>query len=283
MAGFINNEQEYENTEAQSLPWLIFTLSNNAYAVNSKYVSGILMPPEVTPLPEASDIYKGLVDIRGEVFPLLEVRKLFRFKTIEEECSEFDVKMETVKQAHINWVKELKRCAAENAVFTLTTDHTKCAFGMWYYDFVEHTKNDGALNMLRKAEEPHKLLHKSGITIMDLAKNNADGNNTEKINELMNISEMNYIPFILACIDDAKTVFRNFYRETVVTLSDGHESLGLLVDEVLAIDKVDIICDDRSMNKIVDSRYFTGVGHNEKIKKEILIIDEEMLLRKAKI
>lgn len=282
MANVVNNIAPIENIETQELPWLIFTLHKNAYAVNSKYVNGILMPPEITPLPEASNIYKGLVDIRGEVFPLLEVRRLFRFQTIEEECNAFDTMLNGFKETHLGWMKELKRCVSEKDIFMMATDPQKCAFGTWYYEYISKNNNAGTVS-LRKIEEPHRLLHETATKVISLVRDNTDNKNSSEIERLLQVATEQYVPVILSLLEEAKQFYRNSYRETVVTLSNGEETLGLIVDEVLAIDKIQKVCDDRSMHKIVDSRYFVGVGHNEKIKKEILIVDEEMLLKKAKI
>jgi len=274
---------EIYEMDRHELPWLIFTLCGNAYAVNSKYVSGILMPPEVTPLPEAADIYKGLVDIRGDVFPLLEVRKLFRFKTIEEECADFNSMINGAKEAHINWVNELKRYVNEKDAFLMATEPTKCAFGKWYYDYTASVSNISAAASLSKIEEPHKLFHQAADTVIKLIKEDKSGSNDARIKESLALATERYVPIILALLDETKQAYRSSYRETVVTLSNGEETLGLLLDEVLGVDKVNMVADDRSMSKIVDSRFFTGVGHNDKINKEILIVDEEMLLKKAKI
>jgi len=269
--------------DRHELPWLIFTLCGNAYAVNSKFVSGILMPPEVTPLPEAADIYKGLVDIRGDVFPLLEVRKLFKFKTIEEECTDFNNMINGAREAHINWVNELKRYVNEKDAFLLPTEPTKCAFGKWYNDYSAKVSNASAAVSLSKIKEPHEQFHEAADNVIKLVKNDKDGNNDLAIKESLALATERYVPIILALLDETKQVYRSSYRETVVTLSNGEDTLGLLLDEILGVDKVEMVADDRSMSKIVDSRFFTGVGHNDKINKEILIVDEEMLLKKAKI
>jgi purine-binding chemotaxis protein CheW len=273
---------DIEEMDAHELPWLIFTLHGNAYAINSKFVSGILVPPPVTPLPEAPDIYKGLVDIRGDVFPLLEVRKLFHFNGVEEECAEFDGVIDGFKDAHIHWVGEMKRCATENAAFLLPTDAAKCDYAVWFEEY-KHKPYHPAAAFLGKVEEPHKLLHKTAETIAKLSKEGRNRDVNELILEQLTLGEK-YTQIILGMFDEAKLALRNSFRETVVTLSDGKENLGLLVDEVLGVDKIEMVSDDRAMNKFVEISYFVGVGHNkEKTDKEILIVDEEMLLVKARI
>lgn len=275
---------ENEIVDIKDLPWLIFTLSSNCYAINSKFVNGILMPPETTPLPEAPDIYKGLIEIRGEVFPLLEMRKLFHFKSIEAECSGFEDYLNKFKDAHINWVNSLKNCVEKKEKFMLETDPTKCAFGKWYHEYMKTHKSDNSVNRaLLKIDAPHRLLHESAITIRDLMRDNSDGVKDADIIKILNTCTEDFMPLILGLMNEAIQGYKDLFREVVVHLSNGQDSIGLLVDEVLAIDSVEIISNDSSMNKIVNSHYFSGVAHNSQIKKEILIIDEELLLSKAKV
>ncbi len=285
MNDLVKTNDTVENIEANDLPWLIFTLNSNCYAVNSKYVNGILMPPEVTPLPEASDVYKGLIEIRGEVFPLLEMRKLFRFQSIEDESKKFEEYLNKYKQAHIDWVTELKKCVENNDRFMMEKDPLKCGFGQWYYDYINKSnkQDNSVIRTLMKIEYPHKLLHETSVTIDNLISSNKGGKNDDQIKSLLSNITDNYMPIILGLMNETVESYKGQFRETVVHLSNSDESLGLLVDEVLAIDAIEMVSDDRSMNKIVDSRYFVGVAHNAKIKKEILIIDEDLLLRKAKI
>ncbi len=88
-----------------------------------------------------------------------------------------------------------------------------------------------------------------------------------------------YYPRVIAVLDEVKAVYRSTYRETVVVLSDEKQMLGLLVDEVLAVDKVEPVIGGGSMNLLSQSRFFKRVVQNDKINLEILIVDEEELLK----
>lgn len=88
-----------------------------------------------------------------------------------------------------------------------------------------------------------------------------------------------YYPRVIAVLDEVKAVYRSTYRETVVVLSDEKQMLGLLVDEVLAVDKVEPVVGGASINLLAQSRFFKKVVQNEKIDMEILIVDEEELLK----
>ncbi len=263
-----------ETEEAADLPWLIFTLSGNAYAVNSKYVNGIEMKPgSVTPLPEAPDIYCGLVERRGEVYPLLNMRKTFHFPTVDDETAAFRNLMEQRKQDHIRWIETLEKCVETGEKFTLATDPHKCAFGIWYDQFIQNSHS--ANFHIKKVEEPHRLLHESAAAVM-----NAVGQgDKETALKILKKDRDEYVPKVLAVLDEAENAYKSTFRETVVVLSDGEQMLGLLVDEVLAVDKIESVQGSHSMNLLLQSKFFEGIARNDRIDLEILIVDEDELLK----
>ncbi len=264
-----------ENVE---LPWLIFLLNKNAYAVNSKYVNGISMRAEdITPLPDAPDIYRGLVKVRDEVCPLLDMRKLFHFLSLDEETAKFREMMEQRKRDHIKWIDTLEQCVKNGEKFTLTTDPHKCAFGMWYDKFI--SDNHSASFHIKKIEEPHRLLHESAPIII----NAAEQGDMKTVERLLKKARNEYVPKILSVIDESENAYRSTFRENVVFLSDGEQMLGLLVDEVIAVDKVEPVTGSSSMNMLLKSRFFEGIARNDKIDLEILIIDEDELLKLSNV
>ncbi len=268
------NENFNAAEENAELPWLIFMLNKNAYAVNSKYVNGINMRAEdITPLPDAPDIYRGLVKVREEVCPLLDMRKLFHFLSLDEETARFKEMMEQRKRDHIKWIDTLEQCVKTGEKFTLTTDPHKCAFGMWYDKFI--SENHSASFHIKKVEEPHRLLHESAPLIISYAEQ-GDMKNAER---LLKKARNEYVPKILSVIDESENAYRSTFRENVVFLSDGEQMLGLLVDEVLAVDKVEPVTGSSSMNLLLKSRFFEGIARNDKIDLEILIVDEDELLK----
>lgn len=102
------SESTAVNNNTENLPWLIFTLRSHYYAIHSRYVTGIMVPPDsITPVPEAPDIYRGVVEIRSEVYPVLDMRKMFGFPSIDTECKEFTEMMDAREKDYIEWVTSL--------------------------------------------------------------------------------------------------------------------------------------------------------------------------------
>ncbi len=56
---------------------LIFTLDDYKYAVSLSSVEKVVRLVEVTPLPKAPEIVTGVINLRGQVIPVLNVRARF--------------------------------------------------------------------------------------------------------------------------------------------------------------------------------------------------------------
>lgn len=62
---------------------LIFALSGLRCALPLAGIERILRAVEISPLPKAPEIVMGLVNVQGRIFPVLNIRKLFRLPETE--------------------------------------------------------------------------------------------------------------------------------------------------------------------------------------------------------
>lgn len=62
--------------------FILFELNNTTYAVKSLLVKQMEMIDQVTPVPNAPDYIDGIVFSRGQVIPVLNLRKRFGFDII---------------------------------------------------------------------------------------------------------------------------------------------------------------------------------------------------------
>lgn len=58
--------------------FLVFTLAQEAYAVPLLKVKEVLAPAEITPLPQAPAHFKGIMNLRGQVISVLDLRLKFK-------------------------------------------------------------------------------------------------------------------------------------------------------------------------------------------------------------
>jgi purine-binding chemotaxis protein CheW len=56
---------------------VVFTLDQQLYALPLTTVVRVIHAVEITHLPKAPDIISGIVNVRGQIIPVIDVRKLF--------------------------------------------------------------------------------------------------------------------------------------------------------------------------------------------------------------
>ena len=69
---------ETSTVTEQVLQLVTFTLANEEYAVDILNVQEINRRTEITKVPNAPDYVEGVVNLRGKVIPLINLRKKFR-------------------------------------------------------------------------------------------------------------------------------------------------------------------------------------------------------------
>jgi purine-binding chemotaxis protein CheW len=62
----------------QPVPLVIFALDAQRYALRLAAVDRIARAVEITPLPQAPDIVLGLINVQGQVIPVVNPRRRFR-------------------------------------------------------------------------------------------------------------------------------------------------------------------------------------------------------------
>ncbi len=66
-------------------PFILFELAGTTYGVRSRFVQQIEMIEDVASVPNAHDAVEGVVLVRGQVIPALNLRTRFGFKRIERD------------------------------------------------------------------------------------------------------------------------------------------------------------------------------------------------------
>ncbi len=62
---------------------VLFSLEEPRYALYLSAVEKVIRSVEITPLPEAPEIVLGVINVQGEIIPVIDIRKLFHLPTRE--------------------------------------------------------------------------------------------------------------------------------------------------------------------------------------------------------
>lgn len=73
---FMDNNEMEEDTQKDR--YLTFSLGNECYGIEIRYVTEIIGIQKITEVPELPDYMKGIINLRGKIIPIIDVR--IRFK-----------------------------------------------------------------------------------------------------------------------------------------------------------------------------------------------------------
>lgn len=81
----IENEDIYLDEDENTLQdrYLTFKLGTEQYAFEIKYVTEIIGIQKITEVPNIKEYIKGIINLRGIIYPVVEVRKRFNMPEIE--------------------------------------------------------------------------------------------------------------------------------------------------------------------------------------------------------
>ena len=260
------------------LPWLLFKLKQNVYTINSGIVTSIqLLPEDVTPVATSMNVFRGIINFRGSILPLLDMRRFFGLQTILEEHAQIVSTLTAIKNSHQEWVQALKETVYKSAPFTKATDPTKCMLGKFLQSsaFGSHAMAVAQKNIIPVHDKFHAVAGEVLAIRKDLSlsKEERDSRMQKKY-----LEAEGYLPTIISLIDAIDTAFLRSNTEMVIVVSNGSQTLGIVVDEVLAVDQVEIITDEENFPEFQEKDYFVGVAHSSKVPGEILLISEDTLI-----
>lgn len=265
-----------EELKESAAPSIVFKVRNNLFSINSEYITTLLQLPKYEAIPNAPPCLSGLFPYRGEMIGMFDLRIALGYPSLKEEYDEFAAMLEERKQDHIDWVSELERTIETGEPFLLTTDPHQCTFGRWYDQF--KSENHSVMHHLRRVDEPHKKLHQAALQVEQCSQICDQCQREICMKEILNQVKGEAMPEILKLLDETKEIFRsNVYHEMVILLGGGSR-LGIVVDEVLSVDKLSPVGEEHSSGRLQASPYILGLKRSEKLPGVILELDAPKII-----
>lgn len=258
------------------LPSIVVRLNGVQYAIPSRHVLSILEVPKTIPFPDSPDYVRGLFTLRDYSIPLIDMRKLLKSDSIPEILRDFHEMLSLRKQDHNNWVLALERTVQNGEPFTLATDPHHCKFGQWYYQY--ETTNHTLAHSLRNIERPHEELHQSAHIVLDLLNS---GRKQEAEQIVKNIRD-HYYPILIGLLDDMGHEYDRSFREMVLVLERNEERIGILVDEVLAVEPLRDFTERPTLRDMGEVSMVSEIAKRKADDSPVLVFDDSVLLELLK-
>ena len=249
-----------------SLPWIIFELKQQLYAISTERVTGIAQMPSLTFVPNAPPEFLGVTSVRRNVVPVLELKRLLNISDNKEQTLNAAKMLAHKLEGATEFVKEITRCLKAKEEFGVSD--TEAFFG---------DKFDKAF-VSDRSEVSELISEIQSLESELLIKISEARSEPEKLREAESCGKK----LIRALTSAHEKINDNSYK-MLIFLSDVPGSvdacLCFVVDKVRAVDELEMIENKNDNRCLYMSGYICGVAHNEKIKGEILITDDKEIVK----
>lgn len=248
-----------------------FILAEEEYAFTINKVREILRVTEITKVPNVPDYVRGLLTIRGQLLPVLDLRTMLKVDAIGGELNKT---LDDIKNEHNAWADELRKSIEEKDEFTGQKDPNKCSLGIWIYNF--KSPNNSLNALIGKVKTTHEKFHESADIVLKLAEKSKE--------EAAAYFEEKIIALKDAVINDFTQLIENLdaavkdNQRILVIEADGI-TVGLIVDHVNEVVRIPKNIIDKSPSiASSDDKELRGVAKLDKGKRLIMIMDESALI-----
>ena len=69
--------EEKKSEQLETTQYIVVKLGNEQYGINIRFVDNIVRMQRITRVPKAQNYFKGVINIRGEVIPVMSLRLRF--------------------------------------------------------------------------------------------------------------------------------------------------------------------------------------------------------------
>lgn len=254
----------------EEYPFVIFRVSDVAYAISSRHIHSMNVLGEVTPVAGGPSHLLGIAKYRDAAIAVLNLRSCFGLENQKEEVERKIDFHQRIKD-HDVWVNTLEESVRERKPFTLTDDPHKCAFGRWLDSF-ETTNNELSMH-LRRIVGPHNALHETAKTVVML---NEKGDYDGAMAAVKNMRATHFAETmrLLSEINDA---FERGLNNMLIVVDDGKAPYGLLVDELVSVEYFEEVS---HKPQAYNDTSIICVANRKGDRKNILVLDGDDLQKK---
>ncbi|MEM9073556.1 MAG: chemotaxis protein CheW, partial [Myxococcota bacterium] len=104
------------STEGVSGPWVLCRVADNLVGIEASAVRSMVQLPEVTNVPHTPDHVRGVMNLRGRVLRVVDLRTQLGFASLTEETAKFLEALEHHEEDHKRWLDKLQEGAAVGEV-----------------------------------------------------------------------------------------------------------------------------------------------------------------------
>ena len=170
-----DNETHLSEQDEQKGKYVTFKSGSEYFGLKIQYVSEIIVFQEITEIPETEDYIKGLINLRGKIIPVIDVRLRFKqepFEYNDRTCIIVINVKSTVVGLIVEKIAEVVEIQEENIIASPSIGHSEN--GQNSYVYAIGRIGDSVKLLL----DPDKLINDNDLSVLEQM-----GGNTEEEGE----------------------------------------------------------------------------------------------------
>ncbi len=225
-------------------PWVLCTLSNNTFGLSAEQVESMVQLPAVTAVPNTPMHVRGVMNLRGRVLRVVDLRVRLGLAPLEQERMQFEMMVDQREQEHRMWLQELEASVVEQRPFGLSTNPKESDFGRWYEGY--RTSSPILRSLLERFREPHERIHGIAKDIEAMASAGRYADAQERIRS----TREGDLAAMLHLFGELKATYRRTTQEIALVLSDGKSTAAVVVDSVLSVEHLNPVQGEAERNAL---------------------------------
>ncbi len=149
--------------------YVVVGINHNNYGISTASTVELMSSTvaHVTRVPHSPKFISGVINHRGTIIPVVDMRALLGFEPLSAESDKLKAMFDKLKNDHISWLNALQDSINTASSFEGVTDPSKCDFEKWYASVMDGTspmsslvQNDPILkNLFDRFDKPHRNIH----------------------------------------------------------------------------------------------------------------------------
>lgn len=257
----------------EEMPWVVLRLGPHRLALSAAWVREMAVLPEVTVLPGSMPHLRGMMDLRGEAMPLMDLRRRLGMPSLSHEARKLTQDLSRQEHSHRQWLKELEDAVSQGRPFTQELDPGQCSLGLW---LKRRQARGEALAHLSRLESPHRQAHQAAGEVAALL---AKGRNEQAALALAR-AQTGPLARLLRAMEECRRDLRQPQREIALVVQTEDALLALAVDEVEAVEPLEpsgVRWSQADMGQL-NQNLLAGAAQHPESGKIIFLLDLELLL-----
>ncbi len=256
-------------------PWVVVSIDNRLFGLYAEFAKSMVLVPRVAAIVNAPHYVRGVINLRGTVLNLVDLRVRLGMRSYQQESNDFCEMLTQREKDHKNWLAALESAVREEREITVQTNPHLCAFGKWYDNF--ETKNAILARLLKQFDAPHKRIHAIALEADAMMKKNQPEDALRFINECRegDLSTM------IRLFEGVRQHVKDDTREIAVVVEGEHGDFALAVDSVESVESLEVGSIE-SMEKVgiqcKEKELISLIGKREKSKEFVLLLDHNKIL-----